>query len=285
MDEEFLTVPELPTEIDEEFDHLDWCFEGAATIAERAGEGFQQLTGSESHYSLLSDMFRLAGNEAGVMDAAKDMAKKLYENITAMLKRISTYFFGDAKKSAEGALENAEEGIKALADLEGNAPIPEDSPLRNPDNIIKALDGGAEYNEIKEENRDLGSAMEKIRAAAEKVKGCDTVAKLRTVLNEVYAASSQGIQSVGNSLRKTLSETQRSADKLRNLKVPADDDTPEVKSGIKEENKELSDEAKEGTRKARIIGGMQNKIVAGLNSVSKMAKGVKEKPAKSNFKG
>jgi len=285
MDEEFLTVPELPAEISEEFDHLEWCFDGAVTVADAGGNGFAALTGNENHYSLLSDMMGLAGTEASVMDAAKEVAKKLYDNITAMLKRISTYFFGDAKKSAEDALEKAEKGIAALGDVEGNTPIPEDSPLRNPENIMKALDGGAEYNEIKEENRDLGSAMDKIRAAAEKVKGCDTVAKLRSVLGEVYTASSQGVQSVGTSLRKCLSETQNAANKLRTPKVADEDDTPEVKAGIKEENKEASDEAKEGTKKARIIGGMQNKIIAGLNSISKMATSVKEKPAPSNFKG
>lgn len=285
MEEEtFLEIPETP-ELDNDFDYLNWMFDGYVSLSEVTRDGFRSMSGNESYFCLHYDVVKYAGTEAKLTDSIKEVAQRLYTNITDMLKRISTYFFGDAQKAANDASEKAESAITALNEMEGNTPIPEDSPLRNPDNIIKSLEGGAEYNEIKDENRDLGSAMDKIRTAAEKVKACDTVAKLRTVYGEIQTASNQGIQSVGGSLRKVLSNAQQAANKLRNVKTAAEDDTPEVKAGIKEENKEASDEAKDETKKARIIGGMQNKIVAALNSVSKMAKTVKEKPAKSNFKG
>lgn len=285
IEEDILVVPETPREIEEEFDHLNWMFDGYVSLGEATRDGFRTLTGNESFYALHYDVGQFAGTEAKLSDSIKEVAQRLYTNITDMLKRISTYFFGDAQKNANDAADKADSAIAALNDMEGNTPIPEDSPLRNPDNIIKSLEGGAEYNEIKEENRDLGSAMDKIRTAADKVKGCDTVAKLRSVYAEIQTASNQGLQSVGGSLRKVLSNAQQAANKLRNLKTPEEDDTPEVKAGIKEENKDASDEAKDETKKARIIGGMQNKIVGALNAVSKMAKTVKEKPAKSNFKG
>jgi hypothetical protein len=284
QDDAFLDVPSNP-ELDAEFDHLNWMFDGYVSLSTATRDGFRNLSGNESFYCLHFDVGQVAGTEAKLSDSIKEVAQRLYSNITDMLKRISTYFFGDAQKNANDAAEKAESAIAALNEMEGNTPIPDDSPLRNPDNIIKALEGGAEYNEIKDENRDLGGAMDKIRTAAEKVKGCDTVAKLRTVYAEIQSSSNQGLQSVGGSLRKVLSNAQQAANKLRNLKAPEEDDTPEVKAGIKEENKDASDEAKDETKKARIIGGMQNKIVGALNAVSKMAKTVKEKPAKSNFKG
>lgn len=284
QDETFLDVPSNP-ELDSDFDHLNWMFDGYVSLSEATRDGFRTLTGNESYYVLHYDVGQFAGTEAKLSDSVKEVAQRLYTNITDMLKKISTYFFGDAQKNADDASEKVKSAINALNEMEGNTPIPEGSPLRDPDNIIKSLDGGVEFNEVKEENSDLGSAMDKIRTAAEKVKSCDTVAKLRAVYNEIQTSSSQGLQTVGGSLRKVLSNAQQAANKLRNIKTPDEDDAPEVKAGIKEENKEASDKAKDETKKARIIGGMQNKIVAALNSVSNLAKTVKEKPVKSNFKG
>lgn len=285
IEEDILIVPETPKEIEDEFDHLNWMFDGYVSLSTATRDGFRNINGSESYYCLHFDVGQFAGTEAKLSDSIKEVAQRLYNNITDMLKRISAYFFGDAQKNADDAAEKAKSAIDALNEMEGNTPIPDDSPLRDPDNIIKSLEGGAEYNEVKDENSNLGSAMDKIRTAAEKVKGCDTVAKLRTVYAEIQSSSSQGIQSIGGSLRKVLSNAQQAANKLRNVKIPEEDDTPEVKAAIKEENKDASDEAKDETKKARIIGGMQNKVVGALNAVSKMAKTVKEKPAKSNFKG
>lgn len=285
-EEEFiLDVPGIPKEICDELDTVDWTLDGIVSLGEITRDGFSNLSGNETYYPFYSDVFRVEGTEAKLGDSIKEVALRLYNNISDMLKKINTYFFGDAQKAANDAAEKAESAIAALNEMEGNTPIPDDSPLRNPENIIKSLEGGAEYNEIKDENSALGSAMDKIKAAADKVKGCDTVAKLRTVFAEIQSSSGQGLQAVGGSLRKTLNDAQQAANKLRNVKVPDEDAAPEVKEGIKEENKEASEEAKEGTKKARIIGGMQNKIIGALNAVAKMSKSVKEKPTKSNFKG
>jgi hypothetical protein len=284
MEEEMLlVVPETP-ELDADFEHLDWMIDGCVALGDVTRDGFQRMSGNERFYALHYDV---CGSEAkSIGDSIKEVAQRLYNNITDMLKRISTYFFGDAQKAAEEASERVEDALTALNEVEGNTPIPEDSPLRNPESLVKAMSGGTEFEEVKEENSDLASAMDKIKDAAEKVKNCDTVAKLRAVYKEVQTAAGQGVQSVSGSLRKTLSNAQQAANKLRNVKQPAEDDTPEVKAGIKEDNKEAGDEAKEETKKARIIGGMQNKITATLNALAKMSKSVKEKPpAKSNFKG
>jgi cell pole-organizing protein PopZ len=169
--------------------------------------------------------------------------------------------------------------------MDGNTPIPEDSPVRNPEGIIKSLEGGVEYNEVREENSGLSDVMDRIKAAAEKVKDCDTVAKLRAVYGEIQKTSDAGIQSVSQALRKTLSQATNAAQKLRSAKIPKEDDDAEVKTAIKQDNQVAAEEAKEETKKARIIGGMRNKIVSALNAISKNAKGLKEKPAESQFKG
>lgn len=279
------SLDEMDDTLQKEFDHLNWMFDGYVSIVNSSVDDFNKMSGNESYYCLHYDAHRYAGTENKITDGIKEVAQRLYANITDMLKRINAYFFGDAQKRAEDASDKAEEAISALNEMEGNTPIPEDSPLRDPEKIIKALEGGEEFNEIKEENTELGKALDKIKDAAEKVKSCDTVAKLRTVFAEIQSSSSQGLQSIGSSLRKTLSSAQEAANKLRNVKVPEDDDTPEVKAGIKEENKEATDEAKDETKKARIIGGMQNKVISALTNIGSMAKTVKEKPAKSNFKG
>lgn len=285
MEQNSFTLDEMDDTLQEEFDHLNWMFDGYVSITNASVDDFNKMSGNESYYCLHYDAHRYAGNENKITDGIKEVAKRLYDNITDMLKRINTYFFGDAQKRAEDATEKAEDAVTALNEMEGNTPIPEDSPLRDPEKIIKSLEGGEEFNEIKEENTELGRALDKIKEAAEKVKSCDTVAKLRTVFAEIQSSSGQGLQAISGSLRKTLSNAQQAANKLRNVKVPDEDDTPEVKSGIKEENKEAGDEAKDETKKARIIGGMQNKVISALTNIAAMAKTVKEKPAKSNFKG
>lgn len=271
--------------LQDEFDHLQWMFDGYVSLVSGSKDGFRSMTGNESYYCLHYDANQYAGNENKFTDGIKKAAQVLYENITTMLKRINQYFFGDAQKNASDAVERSEDAIAALNEMDGNAPISDDSPLRNPESLIKALDGGEEFQEVKNENSDLSKAFDRIKSAADKVKGCDTVAKLRSVYAEVQSASTGGLQSVSGALRKTLTAANSAANKLRNVTIPDEDDTPEVKNGIKEENKEASDEAKNETKKARIIGGMQNKIVAALNSISGMAKKVKEKPPASAFKG
>jgi gas vesicle protein len=271
--------------LNEELDHVDFLFDGFNSVLNGTQEDFDTMTGNESFYVFHLDAMRYAGTENKFTDGIKKAAQQLYESITTMLKRINDYFFGDGQKAAEKASGDAKETLDALMAMDGNTPIPDDSPARNPEAIMKSLDGGVEFNEVKEENSDLSSVMSRISTAAAKLKDCDTVAKLRLVYTDIKKSADGGIQSVSQSLRKCLSEANEAANKLRSAKIPKEDDTSEVKSAIQQENKESADEAKEETKKARIIGGMRNKIVGALNSMSSVAKGIKEKPAKSDFKG
>lgn len=271
--------------LNEEFEHLDWMYDGYASLLNGSKEQFEAMTGNEAYYCLHFDASQFAGNENKFTDGIKKAAATLYNSITAMLKRINEYFFGEGQKAADAAAENAEEALDALGKVDGNTPIPEDSPARDPEALMKALEGGTEFNEVKEENGELGSALDKVKSAVDKVKDCDTVAKLRAVYAEVRKAADSGVQAVSQSLRKSLSEANSAANDLRNPKVPKEEDTGEVKAGIKQENQEAIDKAKDETKKARIIGGVRNKLVSVYNSLAKQSKSIKEQPAKSEFKG
>lgn len=279
------THPNHTDVINNDLDHIDWIINGMESILNSDSTTFSSMVGNENYYCLHFDMNKIAGQEDKFSDAIKKGAQTLYNSLTEMLKKINTYFFGDAQKTAESALSNAQEALAALDSMDGNTPVPEDSPARNPENVIKALEGGVEFNEVMDENNELKSAISKVKATADKVRNSDTVAKLKVVYADIIQSLNQGIQSVSGVMRNVLSAAGAAANKLRTSKIPKEDDTPEIKAGMKEENKQTSDEAKEETKKARIIGGVQNKLTSGLGALSSLIKTVKNKPVKSNFKG
>lgn len=277
----------IPNEakLSDEFDQLEWAYDGYSSLLNGSQKQFDAMTGNEAYYCLHFDARQYAGNENKFTDGIKKAAQTLYKNITDMLKRINEFFFGEGQKAAENAADAAGKALEALANVDGNTPIAEDSPARDPEALLKALEGGTEFNEVKDENSELGGALDRLKSAVQKVKDCDNVAKLRAVFNEIQKTASTGVQSVSQSLRKALSAANEAANKLRSPKVPEEDDTGEVKTGIKQENQEVVAEAKDETKKARIIGGVRNKIVSVFNSLTKLCKSIKETPAKSEFKG
>lgn len=272
------------TSLDAEFTYLDWMLDGVESLLSNSSlSDFKSMSGCESFYCLHLDAYN--GMEDKFSDGIKKAARTLYDNIAGVLKRIREYFFGEGEKAAEQAQANAEATIGALNELSADTPVPDDSPARNPDNYIKSLEGGVEYNELKEENGALGSAIDKVKSAALKVRDAATVGQLRSVYSEIGKAATAGNRVVNETLRKTLSQAEQAANKLRNTKVPKEDDAAEVKSAVKAENTETVNEAKSETKKARLVGGVRNKLVGSLNSLGRMAKGIKEKPEESKFKG
>lgn len=276
----------MQTSLDADFVYLDWCLDGMESLLNDSSPTFfDSLTGAESYYCLHLDAKQYAGMENKFAEGAKKAAKALYDNIMGVLKRIREYFFGEGEKAADEAQSKAEESVAATMEMDGNTPIPEDSPARNPDNYVKALEGGAEFQEVKEGDTKLAGALERVKSAALKVRDCDTLAKLRPVLIEIGKATNAGNEAVKGALRTTLGEAEKAASKLRNVKVANDEDAGEVKTAVKQENQEATNEAREETKKARIVGGIRNKFVSTMNAISKYSKTIKEKPAESKFKG
>lgn len=271
--------------IDDDFIHLEWIFDGLENLIVNPVPSFSQLTGNESHFVLFDEAWRLGGCENKFWDGVKSTGRRLFEQIQDMLKRIRDFFFGEGEDTAKASLDKAMNSVTAMMKLGGSAPIPADSPMRDPDTYIKPLEGGVEFEEVKEENRALATSIAKVKSIAQNVKGADTVSKLRAVYAEMGKAAAAGINSVSVALKPTLTKAERAAGKLRNIKLPKDNDPGEVSEAIRIEYSENSREAKEQTKKARIIGGIRNKFVGTLNQISAQSKRIKDNPPKSKFRG
>lgn len=267
-----------------ELQHAEWLCDGYSAIT-TGDSSFSHLSGNESFFHLHHDIQAYAGTEAKYWDGVKETATRLYKQIGDILKRVREYFFGEGAKAAEESQVSAQEAITAMLDLGPSAPVPLDHPARNPATYIKPLEGGTEFQEVMKENGQLAASINKVKSVAEKVKNCDTVGKLRAVYNEMSKAANQGIKNVSASLKTTLTEAEQATAKLRNPKVPKDGDPKEVLTAIKQENGEIASEAKAGTKKSRIIGGVRNKLVGTLNQIASQSKKVKDAPPPSGFKG
>lgn len=270
---------------DEDFAHIEWAYEGLEKLILNPVPPLQHITGNESHYVLFDEAYRLGGCENKFWDGVKSTARRLFEQIQDMLKRIRDFFFGEGEDTAKASLDKAMNSVTAMMKLGGTAPIPADSPMRDPDTYIRPLEGGVEFEEVKEENRALATSIAKVKSIAQNVKNADTVAKLRAVYADMGKAASAGINSVTVALKPTLSKAEKAAAKLRNIKLPKDNDPGEVSDAIRMEYSQNSKEAKDLTKKARIIGGVRNKFVGTLNQISAQSRHVKDNPPKSKFRG
>lgn len=221
----------------------------------------------------------------GYMESVKKVAQNLYKNLMDMLKRVREYFFGEGEQAAVDAAKNATEAVEALNEMQGGAPISDDAAARDPNVFMKALQGGAEFQEILKEYPDLANAIEKVRKSATDIGNSTTVATIRTKYAELIKNANTGIQTVSGTLKRALSEAEKKTGELKNPKTPNESDTTEIKDGVKQENSAMIDAAKEETKKVRLIGGIRNKLVAALNAVSTQSKTVKDKPPQSKFKG
>ncbi len=312
------------TSLDADFDMIDWLYGGLESVlCDRPN--FHAMTGNESYYcyhhdvwagmeaetsttttttksssasssssksssaSASSDNTKAAAPKAGdnksYIDSVKKVAQNLYKNLMDMLKRVREYFFGEGEQAAVDAAKNATDAVNAMADLNSAAPIPDDAAARDPSTYLKALEGGTEYNELLNEYPDLKNAIERVKASASKISNSDTVGKLRASYADLVKNANNGIQAVTGALRRVMADAEKKTGELKNPKVPGTGDTTEVKAGIKEQNQQTIAEAKEGTKKARLVGGVRNKLVAALSAISAQSKTIKDKPPQSKFKG
>ncbi|AEV89553.1 hypothetical protein OBP_116 [Pseudomonas phage OBP] len=272
--------------IDNEFQVVQFHLDGCEAL-NNAINSNATLAGNESYLHLHLDALSYSGMEAGnkYIDSLKEAGKRLYKEVTDMLKRIREYFSGEGKDAADARLNEAKETSDALGKMTPTAPLPDDHPARNPDTYIKDLEGGVDFNELIEEDSKLRGAMEKVRRAFEPVKNAATVGQLRAVYAQAIKASEDAINVISRSLDEKVRKAEAAASKLRNPKTPKDTDPKEVSDAVKQENQEATNTAKIETRQARIVGGMRNKIVAALGHIQSSGRGLKAKMPKSKFKG
>lgn len=269
--------------LDQEYEYMDWCFNGYESMVNGSYSNFKSMTGNESFYVLHMDAY--AGNENKVMEQIKQTAIRLYENIMATLKRVKEYFFGDGQKAAEDAAASAKQSVDAMDGLRGDAPIPENHPARDPETYIKALEGGTEFQETMKENSDVDSAINRVTKVFQNVKNAATVGQLRAIMNTATGEIDKGVRVVADSMRKSLSEAEKKAAALKKPKMTKEGDAPEVTTAVKQENTEATTEAKDATAETRILGGVRNKFVGVYNAMASNIKKVNDNPPKSDFKG
>lgn len=269
--------------IDSEFTYLDWMISGHESLVNGDGLNFSSMTGNESFYCLHMEAF--AGNEASIMDSIKQTAARLRDNIKATLKRIRDYFFGEGAEASERASDNAEKTLEDMGGIRQDAPVSDKNPARDSEAYIKPLEGGTEFQEMLKKYPEVGKVFEHLKEVGSKVSSSNTVGSLRNAMSTLKIESDKGVKVIENALRDALKAAEKATGKLNSPKIPKEDDEPEVKEAIKQENTENSQEAQDQTKLARLIGGARNKVVSVYTSISTNAKKIKEEPPKSDFKG
>lgn len=271
--------------MDDDFKQLDWYYDNYPSVVNVNPEDFGTVTGNESYFCLTYGYMAHGGMEAGIGESIKKAANSVYESVMVMLKKIKNFFFGESEEAVKKSQDKAEETIEALVEMDGAAPIPDDSAARDPEVYVKPLEGGADFEEVLKENSNLESSIKSIKTAVDGISNCNTIAKLRTQYAAITKAINAGIKGASESMKESLREAETASGKLKTPKIPDEGDPQEVKDGIKQENTQNADNAKEATKKARIIGGVRNKLVSALNAISAQAGKLKAEPPKSNFKG
>lgn len=301
-------------QVDAEFDMINFTLGGLESILNTEHD-FASMTGDESYYcyhydcwagveaittetikstvtsnvNKAADKTREAASKAkekarAYADSVKKIAQGLFKNLMDMLKRIREYFFGEGEEAAVEAAKNASEAVEALNEMRGDAPIADEAQAKDPNIFMKALQGGTEFQEILKEYPAIGSAISKVEASAKAIGESNTVGTLRQGYGTLIKNANSGIQEITKVLRTQLSAAEKTVNNLKNPKTPGDADASEVKDGIKQENTQLIEQAKEDTKKARLIGGVRNKLVAALTAISTQSKTVKDKLPQSKFR-
>ena len=300
--------------LDADFDMINWTLGGLESILNEEYD-FHSMTGNESYYCYHYDVW--SGLEAVTTesikatmssttnkvsegakeissqarakarkyaDSVKKIAQGLWKNLIDMLKRIREYFFGEGEEAAIAAAKEASEAVEAMNEMQGDVAVADDAQAKDPNVFMKALQGGVEFQELLKEHPALGQAIAKVEAASKKIGESKNISKLRQGYAELIKNANSGISEVTKVLRTQLSEAEKVVNNLKNPKTPGDGETPEVKESIKQENSQIINQAKEDTKKARLIGGVRNKLVAALNAISTQSKTVKDKLPQSKFK-
>lgn len=277
------TNPIDPMESD--FDHTIDLLDGYKSMITREELTFAALNGSEAYTLSVMKLHGFAGTESWV-DTIKKAAETFYKTIKETLKAIKDYFLGDGAKQVEEAGDRAKEAVVAMAELDHDAPIPDESKVRNPLSYFKGIQESVDLEELFKEYPNVKAAMDKIQTTVGKVKESDTVAKLGGVYQEMRTNAASAADAITQAIQKALSNAEKSAEEVRKVNPsPVEDSPKEVQDGFKEEHKQNVEKAKEETKRAKALSGMRTKITSLLNSITSNAGAVKTEKKESAFKG
>lgn len=266
---------------DYEAQHMEDVLTGYADLLSRDEVNELSVSGNEA-YAL--SVLRIYGMESWT-ESIKKGAEAAYKAIVETLKKIKDFFFGDGEKRVEEADSKAGESVKAMAALDMNAPLQEESKAKNPLTFFKGLQESAELEKVFEKYPSVKTAMDKISASVGRVKDSETVGQLGAVYQDMRKSAAAAGTAISGSLRKALTEAEKKANAMRNPKTLPEDATAEMKAAAKEEHQAVVTDAREDTKETRVLAGLQNRIVSMLNAIGSSASSIKGEKKESEFKG
>lgn len=271
---------------EEELEHAETVLTGYSNMLSADELEYAALAGVEAYSYATLSLYGYSGMESWVENMKKG-AEAAYKAIIETLKKIKEFFMGDGKRQADEASKKAEEAVNALAELDGNAPIPDEAKSRNPLSYFKGVQESVDLEELYAKHPTVKSALEKIEASVSRVKNAEVVSQMGAVYQDIRKQASAAAEVIGGVISKALRDGEAAANKMRKVDVSsnAESSPPEVQAAKKEEHKANVDEAKEQTKQSRLLASLRTKVVSTLNSLSSVAGSIKGEAKESEFKG
>jgi hypothetical protein len=274
------------TSLLEDFDHIENLYSGFESLFYGDKNiNLNSVIGCEKYFLIVSQLYGYAGTEGAFWDGVKKAATTLYEAIKNTLKKIKDFFFGgEGEAQASKAIEDATESLNSISDLDPNTPIPENSPVLNPDKYFKK-GKGEKFEEAFKEDSALKGLYDSVESLVGNVKNCKTVGEFKTWCKSYTDKVINLSKTATLSLKSSLDDASSAAENMKNPKAPAEDAPKEVQEAAKLENKEKVDEAKEETRVSKFCAQIRTSAVASLMAITSTINNVKNIKPESEFKG
>lgn len=255
-------------------------------------EGFETINKQLNYYEgvvLSFDASELISGMEGsnIIDSIKKAGTIAYETIMATLKSIKEYIQGDSEEQIKATIASCREVMEGVKSIDPNTPIKE-GPITKATTYFKSMLGSPKVVQTLESDddcKDIQSELEQIKTISEGASNCKTAGELSKFFDSLGKATVETINRVTDTLNRKLTEAEKNANQLRNPKLPKESDPAEVAQGVKQENKEVSDEAKAITKTCQTLTSIRNGLASVLTSIKTNAGKIKETKVESEFKG
>lgn len=255
-------------------------------------EGFETINKQLNYYEgvvLSFDASELISGMEGsnIIDSIKKAGTIAYETIMATLKSIKEYIQGDSEEQIKATIASCREVMDGVKSIDPNTPIKE-GPITKATTYFKSMLGSPKVVQTLESDddcKDIQSELEQIKTISEGASNCKTAGELSKFFDSLGKATVETINRVTDTLNRKLTEAEKNANQLRNPKLPKESDPAEVAQGVKQENKEVSDEAKAITKTCQTLTSIRNGLASVLTSIKTNAGKIKETKVESEFKG
>lgn len=255
-------------------------------------EGFESINKQLNYYEgvvLSFDASELISGMEGsnIIDSIKKAGTAAYEVIVGTLKSIKEYIQGDSEEQIKATIASCREVMEGVKSIDPNTPIKE-GPITKATTYFKSMLASPKVVQTLETDpdcKDIQSELEQIKTISETVTNCKTAGELSKFFDSLGKSTVETINRVTDTLNRKLAEAEKQANQLRNPKLPKESDPAEVAQGVKQENKEVSDEAKAAAKTCQTLTSIRNGLASVLTSIKTNAGKIKETKVESEFKG